>query len=527
MKQLQGLDTAFVAFEQPNTPMHIGSIAIYDPSTAPGGFVRFKDILEFVEKRMHLAKTMRQRMVKVPFDIDYPYWIKDPKFDLEYHIRHAALPKPGDWRQLCIMASRTFARPLDLSRPVWELWVVEGLDNIEGIPKGSYAMVSKVHHSAIDGMSGIEMMHALNSLTPDGGDVPPPTEEWRPDAMPRQMGLFAKGAIRGAFNPVRQLQVATSSAPGLYRMARGAAKGDFEVTMSAPRTRFNGKASPHRVIASQSFALDDIKSMRALSDGATVNDVMLAIVGGAMRKYLQSKDELPKKSLSAMAPISVRSENEKKAMGNQVSAMRAPLGTDIEDAKERLNFVRAETARSKAMTNALGARQMTEISKSSPALLMGVGARLYTRLGLANRIKPMFNTIVTNVPGPPIPLYSTGAQMVSLHGLVCLIDGLLIGHVVQSYMGQITLTATACREAMPDPEFYDQCIQESHDELLAALKPARKPRKAAKRTTKKVTKKKTVAASKRAPSKKRSNGAVKDPRNGKTPPRESPTQPAE
>ena len=181
-------------------------------------------------------------------------------------------------------------------------------------------------------------------------------------------------------------------------------------------------------------------------------------------------------------------------MGNQVSSMRAPLGSHIEDAAERLAFVQEETSKSKAMTNALGARKMTEISKLSPALLMGVGARLYTRLGLANRIKPMFNTVVTNVPGPPVPIYSAGAQMVSLRGLVCLIDGMLLGHVVQSYMNEITLTASACREAMPDPEFYAECMRESHDEHLAALK-ALKPKK---KTAKKKSRKKTAARKRQA-----------------------------
>ena len=166
MEQLQGMDASFVALETPSSPMHIGSILIYDPSTAPGGFVRFKDILQFYRDRMQLSKTMRQKLVKVPFNVDYPYWVEDADFDLEYHVRHVALPKPGDWRQLCIQAARLFARPLDLSRPPWEFTVVEGLDNVPGVPKGSYAVVTKVHHAAIDGMSGIDLMQALHTPEP-------------------------------------------------------------------------------------------------------------------------------------------------------------------------------------------------------------------------------------------------------------------------------------------------------------------------------------------------------------------------
>lgn len=473
MKQMQGLDAAFVAFEQPNAPIHIGSMAIYDPSTAPGGFVRFKDILNFIRHRLHLAKTMRQRMVKVPFGIDYPYWIEDPNFDLEYHVRHAALPRPGDWRQLCILTARTFARPLDLTRPPWELLVVEGLDNVDGVPTGSYAILSKVHHAAIDGVSGVDMMKALHSASPEVDEIPDP-DPWKPERMPSQLGMFARGYVRGFTNPLRQVQVAAKSLPGVYKVAKGAIKGDFDIasTFNTPRTRFNGKVSAHRVIDGRSFSLADIKKIRVLSEGATVNDVMLSIVGGAMRAYLIDKNELPAETLAAMAPISVRAENEKNSMGNQVSAMRAALGTNIASPAERVNFVRQETQKSKAMTNAIGARQMAEMSKLSPALYMGIGARLYSQFGLANRIKPIFNTVVTNVPGPPVPIYSAGAKLVNIYGNLCLLDGVGLGHVVQSYVDKITVTCTACRDAMPDPAFYSECVQASFDEHLAAAKGA-------------------------------------------------------
>ena len=475
MKQMQGLDAAFVAFEQPNAPIHIGSIAIYDPSTAPGGFVRFKDILNFIRHRLHIAKMMRQRMVRVPFGIDYPYWIEDPNFDLEYHVRHAALPKPGDWRQLCILTARTFARPLDLTRPPWELLIVEGLDNVEGAPKGSYAILSKVHHAAIDGVSGVDLMQALHTATPEIQEIPDP-DPWKPERMPSQFGMFARGYVRGFTNPLRQMEVAAKSAPGVFRVVKGAIKGDFDIasTFSTPRTRFNGKVSAHRVVDGRSFSLPDVKKIRVLSEGATVNDVMLSIVGGAMRAYLLDKNELPAESLAAMAPISVRDPKERNTMGNQVSAMRAALGTHLEDPAARLDFVRQETQKSKAMTNALGARQMAEMSKLSPALYMGIGARLYSQFGLANRIKPIFNTVVTNVPGPPMPIYSTGARLVNIYGNLCLLDGVGLGHVVQSYVDQITVTATACRDAMPDPGFYAECIEASFDAHLNAAKQAAK-----------------------------------------------------
>lgn len=469
MKQMQGLDAAFVAFEQPNAPIHIGSMLIYDPSTAPEGFVRFKDILAFIKNRLHLAPTMRQRMVKVPFGIDYPYWVNDPKFDLEYHVRHVALPKPGDWRQFCILAARNFARPLDLNRPPWELLVVEGLDNIEGVPKGSYATLSKVHHAAIDGMSGVEMMQALHTLEPEAAGIPKP-DPWKADRMPGQLGMFTRGYVRGFTNPMRQASTMMKSAPGMMKAAQGILKGDFDIAgaLQTPRTRFNNVISPHRVIDAVTFPLKDIKKIRKLVDGATVNDTVLSIVGGAMRRYLDSKHELPDETLSAMAPISVRDESEKSAMGNQVAAMRAPLGTHIEGAVERLDYVHDEVMKSKAMTNALGARQMAEMSKLSPSLYMGLGALAYSRWGLANRVKPVFNTVVTNVPGPPVHLYSSGAKLVGMYGNLCLLDGVGLGHVIQSYVDDVTIGVTACREAMPDPHFYVDCLNESFAEHQAA-----------------------------------------------------------
>ena len=508
MEQLQGMDASFVALETPNSPMHIGSILIYDPSTAPGGFVRFKDILGFIESRMQLSKTIRQKLVRVPFNIDYPYWVEDADFDLEYHVRHVALPKPGDWRQLCIQAARIFARPLDLNRPPWEFTVVEGLDNVPGIPKGSYAMVTKVHHAAIDGMSGIDLMQALHTPTPS---VAPPNkpDTWQPDKNPNKVGMFAKGYVRAWLNPIRQMGVAAQAVPGVYRAAKGMVKGDFglNAAIQAPKTRFNTKVSPHRVVEGRVFELAHIKALRSLSEGAKVNDVMLTIIGGGLHKYLKHHDDLPKTTMTAMAPISVRSEDEKNTMGNQVSAMIAPLGTHIADATERMVYVHDQTRRSKEMTQALGARQMTEASKVSPALFMALGAQLYTRLGVANyMVTTVINTVVTNVPGPRVPIYSAGAKLVSMQGLLCLLDGVALGHVVQSYVNEATITFTADRKVMPDPEFYAQCLQESFEDLAKAagldLKPtmakAKTPAKKSSKTGPKTAKAKSSRKTEKA-----------------------------
>lgn len=504
MRQLQGMDSSFVAMETPNSPMHIGSLLIYNPETAPDGFVRFKDILTFIESRLHLSKTMRQRLVRVPFDLDYPYWIEDPNFDLEYHVRHIALPKPGDWRQLCIQTARIHSRPMDLSRPPWEFTVVEGLDNVRNLPKGCFAFVTKVHHSAIDGLSGIDMMEAIHTLAPK---APPPDkpDNWKPEKVPGAIELLGKSYVNALMNPVKQAQVAAQAVPGVASAIKGLISREFKVSsdMVPPRTRFNRTISAHRVVEGRSFSLAELKSIRALLPEAKVNDVAIAIIGGALNKYLTAKDDLPKSTMTAMAPISVRSDDEKGDMGNQVAAMVAPLGSHIADPVERLNYVYSQTKNSKAMTNAIGARTMTEVSKVNPALYMALGAQLFNRVSLAHRLAMPFNTVVTNVPGPPIPIYSAGARMESMAlSLICLTDGLGLAHVVQSYVDEAIISFTACRDVMPDPEFYAECLQDSFDDLLAAAKaldtepPQKRPAKKApvkKAGTKKSTRKPAAA----------------------------------
>ncbi|MGB0907678.1 MAG: wax ester/triacylglycerol synthase family O-acyltransferase [Maricaulaceae bacterium] len=490
MEQVQGLDATFVALESSAAPVHIGSIMIYDPSTAPDGFVRFKDIIEFVDNRLQLSKTLRQKLVKVPFGVDYPYWVQDSNFDLEYHIRHLALPKPGDWRQLCILAARIFARPLDLSRPPWEMTVIGGLDNIEGVPKGSYAVISKVHHAAIDGMSGIDLMRATHTLHPTREPLDT-LDPWQAESNPSQIELFARGCLRASALPIRQGKALAQSAPGFYRAVKGFIQKDFDfkAVMETPKTRFGGCVSPHRVFGSKAFNLDDIQKMRGMAEGAKMNDVMLSITGGAMRHYLEAKGELPDTSVTAMAPISVRQEQEKDTMGNQVAAMFVPLGSHIKSIEDRMAYVVDETKKAKSLTHAMGARQMAEMAKLSPNFMMNIGTSLMQRFKLADKTKAFVNTVVTNVPGPPIPLYSAGAQAVGIYGMFCLMDGIRLGHVVQTYQKGVSLSFTACRQAMPDPGFYDKCIQKSYDDHEAALKAhlkASKPKNSSKPASKTV-----------------------------------------
>lgn len=469
MEQLSAMDASFVYMETNNTPMHIGSVAIYDPSSAPGGLVRFKDILRHIEGRLDKARSFRQKLVRVPLDLDHPYWVEDANFDLEYHVRHVALPQPGDWRQLCIQVARLHARGMDMSKPLWEFNIVEGLNNIPGIPPGSFALVSKVHHAAIDGMSGVELSSAVHDLEPKAvGEVPP--SKWKAEDDPKLPEMLIRTWLNSVSQPFKFAKTVANTVPGISRLVSQVAGGDVSLkgAKMAPQTIFNGTVGPHRVFDGVVYSLADIRKIKDRVPGATVNDVILTIIGGALREYLLSHDGLPKASMTAMAPISVRGEGEKEALGNLVSAMIVQLGTHIPDPAERLLYIVREAKNSKAMTHAVGARTLTDYSQLLPAALAGLGARLYTRLGVSNLHSPVFNCVATNVPGPRVPLYFAGAKLVRMMGLGPVFDGMGLINTIYSYGPEIAISFTSDRGIMADPANYAAALQNSFDALLAA-----------------------------------------------------------
>jgi diacylglycerol O-acyltransferase len=490
MRQMGGQDASFIYNEAPRMPMHISSLSIYDPSTAKGGTVTFKGILDHIGSRLALVPAFRERMVRVPFDLDHPWWVLDPDFDLEFHVRHIALPKPGNWRQLCIQAARLHARELDLERPLWEMYVIEGLDNVEGVPPGSFALVSKTHHAAIDGVSGAEMIAVIHDVTPDAV-APPAPESPKADPLPNPYELLLRAGINNATQPQRFaefMQRAMPTFPNFPTLPRR-----VSTPPAPPRTRFNGTVTAHRVIENRSFDLGEVRRIKSAVPGATVNDAVLAIVAGALRRYLESKGELPGDPLIVMAPISIRSEEEKGAMGNRVSAMMLPIPTNVADPLERLRVVHETTRETKGMASAIPAKTLTDLNQFVPWALAGLAARTAADLKLAETVAPAINTVVTNVPGPQVPLYFAGAKLLQQFGMGPVTDGMGIIHPVYSYNGRIAVSVTACREMMPDPAFYAECLQSSFDELAAATSAATSvPTKATKAT--KATKKRAVAA---------------------------------
>lgn len=497
MQQLSGLDASFLYMETANSPMHIGALAIYDPSTAPGGAVGFKQILANMAQRAHKVPSMNNVLVEVPMRMDHPYWRSSGAFDPEFHIRHISLPKPGDWRQLAIQVARLHARPLDRARPLWEFYIVEGLDNIEGYPPGCFAVVSKMHHAAIDGASGVEITSVIHDLAADHqstrGDAVPTDRE------PSYMELIWRSQINNIKTPARVFEVAKNTVPGFAKMVTGLARGKLKRVTDIPRTRFNTNVSPHRAFDAVEFALDNIKRIKNCHPGVTVNDVALTICGGALRKYLINKKELPERSLVAMAPVNIRTKDKEGTAGNQVSQMTVRVGSNVDDPIERLKEVHSGTANAKELTNAVGAKTMTDYAQFIPSTLTASAAKLYSRLGLANKIKPSYNCVITNVPGPQIPLYFTGAELKSSFALGPPIDGMGLFHGLGSYCGKFNISVSACREMMPDPAFYAQCLQESFDELLAAsiaLEPKPTKRSSTKKTAKTTVAKRKISNTK-------------------------------
>lgn len=468
MRQLSGLDASFLYIETPKMPMHISSLAIYDPSTASGGEVRFKQILENIKARVANIPSMTDRLVTVPFQLDHPYWKADGQFDSEFHIRHMALPAPGDWRQLCILVSRLHALPLDRSKPLWEMYIIGGLDKIEKMPKGCFAILTKVHHAAIDGHSGTEITAMTHDLTPDY-QLPASPTIFKMDRDPSSVELLVKAQINNIRQPFRFLSVARNTMPGFRKALSGMRSGTLERVTEIPRTRFNAPVSRNRVFDAEFISFEDIRAIKNSCQPVTVNDVALSIVGGALRKYLQAKDELPEASMVAMAPINIRTKDKLGTAGNQISTMTVMLRSDIESPMERLFAVHEGTRHAKELNQAIGAKTMTDYSQFIPSALTASAARLASSWGVANRVRPIYNCVVTNVPGPQIPLYFTGAKMLASTGLGPAADGMGLFNVISTYQGRMSIGFTCCREMMPDPAFYSQCIRDAFEELKSAV----------------------------------------------------------
>ncbi len=477
MQQLSGMDNLCLEIEDSRQHMHIAALGLYDPATAPGGSLRFKTLLDFFAGKVDEVPFFRRRLRTAPLGLDRPYWIEDADVDVEYHVRHLALPKPGDWRQLMIQVARLHSRPLDRARPLWEVYVIGGLDNVEGIAAGSFAIYLKMHHAAVDGQAAAQLVGVLHSAGPQPDPVTDAPVVFT-DREPGNIELIARSAInrgRQAIGASRLvLSVARSAAtvgpkhgPGALAAARAAIvdwasdAGDPAPggRMASPGNRFDRNVSPHRIVDAIGLPLEKCQRIRRSVAGVTINDIFLATTGGAIRSYLQAHGELPGKSVNAMMPMaSARSANTPSA--NSVSMAIVDIATDVEDPLERLVKIGKATARSKAMQDDIGRDLFMRLFDVVPASV----ARTLSDL----LVQRNCSLAVSNVRGPDVPLYLAGARAQVIMPVSIPSDGVGLNVTGFSYLGTLWVCMTACREIVPDPNFLASCMQRNFDELVAA-----------------------------------------------------------
>ena len=472
MQQLSAQDAQFLYMETNKSLSHVTAVAILDPATAPSGEVRFKQIIDHVQSRIHTSDIYQRRIYHVPLELDYPYWIDDEHFDIEYHIRHGRLPHPSDWRQFCIHLARFHSRPLDMQRPPWEMYVIEGLDNLPDIPKGCYAVATKIHHAAADGMMMLNFFNGLMDIDNQGNNAASGKRRVTSKRFERPtfFQMSARGIISNLRAPMKVANTMMRYAPNMMKAARqNLGNTPDEPRPSIPHTRFNLETSPHRVFDStQPIALDDCKPIRNAVAGATINDIVLCICAGALRKYLGHHKELPSESLRAYVPVNARASktgaDEADQAGNNITTISPLLYTNISDSIERLTAIQAETKEQKATRKGFSTRLLTDITQHLPANTQQIAARLVMRSEMAGR---MTNLCISNVPGPQLPVYMNGARAVRQMGLGPLADRMGLFIAVSSYCGNLVLSVTSCRRTMPDIDFFIQCIQDSFTELAA------------------------------------------------------------
>ena len=469
MQMLSALDATFIYLESAHSPMSIGAVYVMDAKEAPADF-SYQDWYSLVKSRLGLSKVFRRRLVEVPLDLSFPYWIRDPDFDLQTHLPQLTLPEPGGIQELMQAAADTWAHVLERDRPLWDITFVDGLDTVAGISKGSFALITRVHHAAVDGKASVEVMSAILDTAPKVRKVEV-DDSWEPEELPSTLDVIARSWSKAGRKAVDLAEFVGKAAVDAVGMEVDKWLERIEPPprlLTAPPSIFNQAITPGRTFWGRNFDFDRIKAIRNCVAGTTVNDVVLAICAGGLRNYLVQRNELPAKPLVAMAPISVRGETQD--TGNEVSAMLVSLATDVDDALSRLFHIRANTQRSKIHASALPANRITEFL---PSETLAAAARVYTRTRLGGYHRPFFNVTITNVPGPPVPMYAAGARIHSAFGMAPILDGLGLILVVVSYHGRISIGINSCRQIVPDPDNMAECFSRSLDELELAVNQAK------------------------------------------------------
>lgn len=482
MRQLTSLDAQFLAMENDRVQGHVSVLGIYDPQTAVGRPLDAARVRELISERLHLLPTFRWRLAQVPFSLDYPYWVDDGTFDVEYHVRELALPSPGDQRQLAEQVARIIGRQLDRSRPLWEVYVIHGLED------GGVAVLTKMHHAAVDGVSGAEVMSILLDDT-TGRDLQP-ARTVAAEPFPSEMEMFGRGLVGLMSQPLRVIRAGPTALPhlddvptirhlpGVKAIARssrlirrslrhGAGKAPRGTDISAPQTRFQARVSPHRRVAFDSLSLTTVKAIKN-TFGCTVNDVVMAICTAGLRTWLDERGELPAEPLAGFVPMSVRTPEQRGTFGNRVSVMLTELPTDIPDPVERLRRINDAMRSAKERQRALPASLLQDANHFIPPALFAQAARATSRLAGVRGLRQPANVMISNVPGPGTPLYLGGARQRAQFPVSGVLDGIGINITVMSYQDSLEFGIVVDREVLDDPWSIFDAMRAGMDELHRA-----------------------------------------------------------
>lgn len=467
MERLSGLDASFLYLETPTLHMHVSMTAVFDPTTVPGGY-SFSTLRQRIAERIPLAPVFQRRLVEVPLRLGHPVWVDDPDFDVDNHLRRAALPSPGGMQELAELTADVNGRQLHRDRPLWEMWVVEGLEG------GNIALIAKMHHATIDGVSGAELLGVLFDLERDPPAVTPRAAA-PPDPdrhVPTELELITQALVSRAVRPIemtRMIWRTGQAIVGVRRIRQSEETGRAALPLTAPRTSLNASITARRKVAFASTSLADVKRLKN-QIGTTVNDVVLAIATGALRTYLRDRDELPDAPLVAVVPVSVTPDLADLEGSNKVSGMFVRLPTAEPDPLERLRQIHHGTKGAKEEHKALGASTLQNWAEHATPNLFALAARLYTGMRLAERHRPIANLVISNVPGPDFPLYLGGAELLAGFPLGPVMDGMGLNITIMSYRGVLYWGLVACPRAVPGLADIATAIPAAFEEMMRAAR---------------------------------------------------------
>jgi diacylglycerol O-acyltransferase len=471
VERLSGLDASFLYLETPTLHMHVVMTAVFDPSTMSGGY-SFPELRRRIAERIPLAPVFQRRLVEVPLRLGHPIWVDDPEFDIDNHLRRAALPAPGGFRELAEFTAEVDSRQLHRDRPLWEIWIVEG------VAGDGFAVVAKMHHSTIDGVSGAELLGVLFDLAPvpDLADRALPAAGRRDDHIPSPLALASQAVVAHVVRPLelsRQLWRTGQAILGVRRLRQRPDAGRAALPLTAPRVSFNTAVSARRRVAFAAIDLGDVKRLKN-ARGTTVNDVVLAVCAGALRSYLRSGDELPDAPLVAVVPVSVRPDGPSRPGTNKISGMFVQIPTNEPDPLVRLEAIHQGTKGAKEEHRALGADTLREWAEHATPSVFALAARLYTGMRLADRHRPIANLVISNVPGPDVALYFGGSEMKAGFPLGPVMDGMGLNITIMSYRGTLYWGLVSCARAVPRLWDIAAAVPAALAELLhaAGLEPA-------------------------------------------------------